>query len=156
MTLSPEVVISDVLDKDLRVMVRNFQKRYSGKRIGFTETVVRKNPREQLLVFKGGGFLATAYDVQVSLDEQQNPGFNSVNVGARISIVGTLERIRAASLWNRQHLHPNQKCADRDGKRGAFARPLRPRPRVKERRAPGRLSMCRIKDDSSVSDPLPL
>ena len=93
MTLSPEAVVSDVLDQDLRVMARNFQKHYAGKRIRFSETVVRKNPKEQLLVFKGGGFVTTAYDVQVRLDEEQVPGFDSVNIGTRLSIEGTLDRL---------------------------------------------------------------
>lgn len=98
MTLSPEAVVSDVLDTDLRVMARNFQKQYAGKRIRFSETVVRKNPKEQLLVFKGGGFVTTAYDVQARLDDEQVPGFDNVDVGTRLSIEGTLDRLVPPAL----------------------------------------------------------
>ena len=91
--LSPERVVTDVFNNDPRTTVANFRSQYSGKTVRYTETVVRKNPKEQLLVLKGGGFLTSAYDVQVSLNEDYKPGFDSVNVGDRLTIVGTLDRL---------------------------------------------------------------
>lgn len=91
--LSPEAVVTDVFDKDLRKTAKNFQKHYSGKVVRYTETVARKNARERLLIFKGGGFMTSAYDVQVSLDEEWERGFDNVPVGRRLTIIGKLDRI---------------------------------------------------------------
>ena len=67
--LSPENFITSVLNTDLRIMTARFRSQYEGRTVRYTGTVVRKNRKEELLVFKGGGFLTTAYDVQVSLND---------------------------------------------------------------------------------------
>ena len=74
-------------------MVYNFRSRYSGKAVRYTGTVVRKNSKDRLLVFRGGGFMASAYDVQASLKEDTAPGFKDIAVGERISVVALLDRI---------------------------------------------------------------
>jgi len=61
--------------------------------VRYTGTIVRKNLKEQLLVFRGGGFMTTAYDVQVDLNEDAMHGFDDVKVGNRITVVGTLDRL---------------------------------------------------------------
>ena len=72
--LSPERIVTDVWDKDPRVTVSNFRSQYADKLVRYTGIVVRLNQKEHLLVFKGGGFMTHAYDVQVSLKDDRNPG----------------------------------------------------------------------------------
>jgi len=91
--LSPERAMTETVNPNLQVMEANFRSAYSGKTFRYSGSVVRKNSREQLLVFKGGGFLTTAYDVQVELNEDRKPGFADVNVGDRVTIVGTVDRV---------------------------------------------------------------
>jgi len=91
--LSPEDVVESILNTNLQIMAANFRSQYSGRTVRYAGTVVRKNSEEELLVFKGGGFLTTAYDVQVALKDGAVPGFNDVAIGDRITIVGTLDRL---------------------------------------------------------------
>lgn len=91
--LRPENIVENILNNNLLIMAANFRSQYSGKTVRYTGVVVRKNSKEELLVFKGGGFLTTAYDVQVALRDGAKPGFNDVGLGDRITIIGTLDRL---------------------------------------------------------------
>ncbi len=91
--LSPERTVTDVWNTDQQITVANFRSQYAGKVVRYSGLVVRKNPKERLLVFKGGGFLTSAYDVQVSLNDEKTPGYNDVAVGDRLTVVATLDRI---------------------------------------------------------------
>ena len=52
--LSPERALTEVMTNDLSLTVANFRARYSEHTVRYTGTVVRKNPKEELLVFRGG------------------------------------------------------------------------------------------------------
>ena len=91
--LSPERVVTGVWDKDPRVTVSNFRSQYADKLVRYTGIVARLNQKEHLLVFKGGGFMTSAYDVQASLKDGQKPGFADVAIGDRLTITATLDRI---------------------------------------------------------------
>ena len=92
-TLNPEKVVIDVWDKNPEVTLARFQSRYSGTVVKYTGTVVRINRQEQLVVFKGGGFVTSAYDVQARLTDGRKPGFEDIAVGDRLTIVATLDRL---------------------------------------------------------------
>ena len=89
----PEDVIADVFNPDPAAMASNFSSRYTGQVIRYTGVVVRKNLKEGLIIFKGGGFLTTAYDIQASLADEATQNFNDVTVGSKISIVGILDHL---------------------------------------------------------------
>jgi hypothetical protein len=91
--LSPERAVTDVWNTNPQNTVANFRRQYSGKTIRYSGTVARKNAKERLIIFKGGGFMTSAYDVQVSLNEDKTPGFSDVAVGDRLVIVATMDRI---------------------------------------------------------------
>jgi len=91
--LSPENVVASILNTNLQIMAASFRSQYSGRTVRYTGTVVRKNSKEELVVFKGGGFLTTAYDVQANLRDGSKPGFSDVSIGDRVTIVATLDRL---------------------------------------------------------------
>ena len=91
--LSPERVVTEVWNTNPQITVENFRTGYADKSIRYTGTVVRKNAKEELLVFRGGGFMTSAYDVQASIKEDQKIGFRDVAVGDRLSLFATMDRI---------------------------------------------------------------